>query len=111
SDALSDSESIEYFCSAVQIFLCICHQYFLQRQNAQQRLFPLLSVFCFIGQAGFYPPPAALSGFPPGGIPAAQGLLVPPALAAHSPFAAGACVRIPAFCGKSKTLSSGYFRY
>ena len=45
--------------------------------------------------SGILPAPCGPAGFPPGGVPSAQGLLVPPALAAHSPFAAGPCVRIP----------------
>lgn len=74
----------------------------IQSKNAQQRLLPLLSISVSIGQAGFYPPPAALAGFPPGGVPAAQGRLVPPALVAHSPFAAGSCVRFPHRAAKAK---------
>ena len=51
---------------------------------------------------GFYPPPAALTGYPPGGVSAAQGRLMPLAFAAHSPFAAGSCVRFPRVDVKQK---------
>ena len=43
----------------------------------------------------YLPPPASLPGYPPRGVSAAQGRLMPLAFAAHSPFAAGSCVRFP----------------
>ena len=42
---------------------------------------------------GFYPLPAALSGYPPRGVSAAQGRLMPLAFAAHSALRSS-CVRI-----------------
>jgi hypothetical protein len=45
----------------------------------------LLALNLYLGLTlGFYPPPAALAGYPPGGVPAAQGRLMPLAFAAHS---------------------------
>ena len=80
-----------------------------EKQRAAVAKLPLFSGLFDVGQAGFYPPPAALAGFPPGSVPAAQGRLVPPALVAHSPFAAGSCVRFPPGELKTKTLSSGCY--
>ena len=45
---------------------------------------PQVSLFLQGWTMGFYPPPAALAGYPPGGVPAAQGRLMPLAFAAHS---------------------------
>ena len=56
---------------------------------------------------GFYPPPAALTGYPPRGVSAAQGRLMPQAFAAHSNLRLSWLRILPRSCTKSPAPLSG----